>query len=99
MKVKLTGVQNYDNVKMNDGSILDGTKVFFNYFSPDVKGFAADGKYLSRELLNAFSVTYESLATNIDSEIEIDYGPKNKIVGVSLSNTSKPPKSVQGKIE
>jgi hypothetical protein len=84
MKAVLTGAQNYDNVKMQDGSVLDGAKVFFTYASPDVKGLAADGKYISREHLNAFKVTYETLEENVGADIDIDYGPKNKIVGLAL---------------
>jgi hypothetical protein len=101
MTVKLTGVQNFDSVKLNDGGILDGTKVHFTYFSPKVKGFAADKKFLSRELLNAFGITNISLETSIGSDIGIDYGPNSEVVGVSVAIQTEPvkPNHVQEKLK
>ena len=88
MKAKLVGVQEYGGAKMNDGTILDGAKVYFNYYSPDVKGHVADGKYLSLAAMSAFGISSVQLSQNIGSEISIDYGPKNKIVGVGLVSVS-----------
>ena len=96
MKAKLTGIQNYNKLQMQDKSVLDGSKLFYTYVSPDVKGEAADGKFITRETLELFGLTYENLVLCVGTEINIEYGPKNKIVGISVVT---PTVAVQGKIK
>jgi len=91
MKANLVGVRDFGNLKMNDGTVLDGAKMFFNYYTPDVKGFAADGKYLSLEAMTAFGISTDLLKQNVGSDINIEYGPKNTIVGVSVMNVMSVP--------
>jgi uncharacterized protein YuzE len=95
MKAVLVGMQNYNNLKMQDGAVIDGVKLFFNYKNPDVKGVAADNKFVNGEHLAAFGITVNELEMNVGSEVDIDYGPKNKIVGISII---KLPEHVQGTI-
>jgi hypothetical protein len=99
MLVNLVGIQNYDKVKLDDGGEIDGVKIHFNYRTPVVKGTAVEAKYIPRETLSFFDLTYDTLESRIGTDINVDYGPMNKIVGLSVVAPFTPPQTSQGKLK
>ena len=87
MKVNLIGVQNMKKLTMRDGSVIDGVKLHMAYPKDGIVGCFVDSKFIGRETFNTFDVTVEQLeeiAAEGVEVIDVEYGPNNTIVGVSL---------------
>lgn len=87
MKVNLIGVQNMKNLQTRDGSVIDGVKLHMAYPKEGISGCFVDSKFIPRQTFNTFDVTIQQLEELADSGVEVidvEYGPNNKIVGISL---------------
>lgn len=87
MKVNLIGVQNLENLKMRDGTVIDGVKLHLAYPKQGVSGCCVEAKFISREIWNGFGLDVNKLVKMAEAGVEVidvEYGPSNRIVGISV---------------
>ena len=87
VKVNLIGVQNFDNLKMRDGTIIDGVKLHIAYPKDGVAGNFVDSKFIGRNVFNGFGIDYKSLETTANNGVEVidvEFDGNKKIVGIEL---------------
>lgn len=87
MKVKLIGVRSL-NFTADDGRDISGIKLFIAYPENDVYGLMTDSRFISDNVFESFDVPVKDLINSIDSDIDVDINPKNKIVGIRLCQTN-----------
>lgn len=90
MKVKLIGVR-LINFTTEEGRDISGIKLFIAYREQDVYGMITDNRFISDNLFESFDVPVQDLINAIDSEIDVEINPKNKIVGISLCQPNSKP--------
>lgn len=83
MKATLLGFKSVDFTN-KDGEEVKGTTIFFAYPDEGVKGVATDKKYISSELFDSFGISKEQLSEALDTVIDVEFGRKDKIVGLVL---------------
>ncbi len=87
MKVTLVGFKSVD-FKDNNGDRVHGIKIFVAYPDNDTVGYAADGKFIQQQVFNSWGITPEQLTDAVDQVIDLEFGMKNKLVGITLPNPS-----------
>lgn len=86
MKAVLVGVQKVSFENENNGEIIDGVKIHMLYPDEWVHGLKADTKFIKTELFNHFDCNFDDLKNSAENNLEVnlDYGPRNKIVNISI---------------
>ena len=83
MKVTLVGFKSVD-FKDDNGDRVQGIKLFVAYPDENTVGCAAEGKFIRENVFSSFGITPQQLADSVDCVIDIEFGVKNKIVGIKL---------------
>lgn len=83
MKVTLVGFKSVD-FKDDNGDRVQGIKIFIAYPDDNTVGCAADSKFIRQNVFDGFGITVEQLADSVDCVIDIEFGMKNKLVGITL---------------
>lgn len=88
MKVTLTGFKSVDF--LNDRrERVQGMNIFIVYPDENVVGLAAEKKFISQTVWDGFKITPEQLADSIDTAIDVEFGRKDKIVGLKVGKEVK----------
>ena len=95
MKVTLVGFKSVD-FKDDNGDRVKGIKLFIAYPDDNTVGLASDGKFIRDNVFAGFGITPQQLADSVDCIIDIEFGMKNKVVGISLLDNA-PVKTEQKK--
>ena len=85
MKAVLVGVQKI-SFENETGELIDGVKIHMLYPDVGVHGLKADTKFIRTELFNHFDCNFDELKNSAEnnSEVDLDYGPRDKIVNISI---------------
>lgn len=83
MKVTLLGFKSVD-FKNNDGERVQGMNIFIAYPDENVVGVAAEKKFIGQPVFDGFGISPEKLADSIDTVVDVEFGRKDKIVGLKI---------------
>lgn len=83
MKCTLIGFKTVDFTN-TDGNRVEGINLFLAYPDSNVVGQVAEKKFVSSEIFDNFGVTADELENSVGCVINAEYGPKSKLVGLSL---------------
>ena len=83
MKCTLLGFKSIDFTD-NNGKRIDGVKLFVAYPDSGTEGQAAEGKFIDRSVFDSFGVSYKELSDAFGCAVDLEYGPRNKVVGLSV---------------
>lgn len=88
MKVTLMGFKSVDF--LNDRSErVQGITLFIAYPDENVVGLAAEKKFIAQAVWDGFKISAEQLADSIDTAVDVEFGRKDKIVGLKIGKEVK----------
>lgn len=83
MKVTLLGFKSVDF--LNDrGERVQGITLFIAYPDENVVGVATEKKFIGQTVFDSFKISAEQLADSIDTVVDVEFGRKDKIVGLTV---------------
>ncbi|MCM1334600.1 MAG: hypothetical protein NC084_00080 [Bacteroides sp.] len=83
MKVTLLGYKTVD-FENERGETIEGINLFIAYPEENTVGSAAEKKFINSQIFDGFGVSSKQLEKAIGCVIDVEYGPRNKIVGLSI---------------
>lgn len=83
MKVTLLGFKSVD-FKNDRGERVEGVNIYIMYPEDNVVGSAAEKKFIGQTVFDGFGITPDMLADSIGTVIDVEFGRKDKIVGLSV---------------
>ncbi len=84
MKCTLLGFKSL-NFKNNEGEKIEGIKLFLAYPDEKTVGTECDAKFINQNVFNNFGITMEALADAVNCVVDVEFGMKNKVIGLSLA--------------
>lgn len=84
MKCTLLGFKSLD-FKNNEGEKVEGIKLYLAYPDEKTVGTECDAKFINQKVFDSFGISYEALADAVDTVINVEFGMKNKVIGLNLS--------------
>jgi hypothetical protein len=83
MKVTLVGLRVLD-FEDDTGKPIQGIKLNIAYPDEGVYGNAVESRFINQTVFDGFGIELEKVIKKIGEVIDIEYSPKNKIVGMKL---------------
>ena len=83
MKCNLVGFKTLDFTD-NAGKEVKGIKLFLAYPDTDVTGNATEDVFIRQNLFDTFGLSLDDLSGLVDTVINIEYGRKGKILGLTV---------------
>ncbi len=83
MKVTLVGLRVLD-FEDDAGKPIQGIKLNIAYPDEGVYGNAVESRFINQTVFDGFGIELEKVIKKIGEVIDIEYSPKNKIVGMKL---------------
>lgn len=88
MKVTLLGFKSVD-FPNDRGERVQGITLFIAYPDENVVGVATEKKFIGQTVFDGFGISAEQLADSIDMAIDVEFGRKDKIVGLKVGKEVK----------
>lgn len=83
MKVTLLGFKtvDFDNER---GETIEGINLFIAYPEENTVGSASEKKFINQKVFDSFGVSEKDLEAAVGCVIDVEYGPRNKVVGLRI---------------
>ena len=89
MLVNLVGVKNISKFETSDGKTIEGVKLFLAYADENTYGNMTDSKFISNSVFQSFGIELKQLIYNIGCCIDVEFNPKQKIVGIKFVESTE----------
>ena len=84
MKCTLLGFKSVSFTDSQSGELIEGVSVFVTYPESNTIGQCAEKVFFRKNVFEGFGLTAKKLTEAIGCAVDLEYGPKNKVVGFAV---------------